>query len=250
MILQYDFTGRKDLVKFLKLVGEAGLYVHLRIGPYVCAEWNYGYISMHLNLFVLPWWFCRSISIAYHETGRSFAYDLMVYITVGSLFGCILSPGFSFERTTSRTRFLSFFFPFPFFDIWGIFTSFSFYISTLLFINVNWCMDICCFRRKWNDSWPRLWTWWSKKICMHPKEDPLFCLRYCWENMIQSKCLFLKGMVWFCFEEFNESLMADRKRIWQHWLGVWSESQKLHWMGSRIGYIHERWGSMGNVSAK
>ncbi|KAG5541645.1 hypothetical protein RHGRI_021473 [Rhododendron griersonianum] len=42
MVLQYDFEGRKDLVKFVKLVAEAGLYVHLRIGPYVCAEWNYG----------------------------------------------------------------------------------------------------------------------------------------------------------------------------------------------------------------
>lgn len=41
--LQYDFEGRKDLVKFVKLVGEAGLLAHLRIGPYVCAEWNYGY---------------------------------------------------------------------------------------------------------------------------------------------------------------------------------------------------------------
>lgn len=40
--VQYDFEGRYDLVKFVKLVAEAGLYVHLRIGPYVCAEWNYG----------------------------------------------------------------------------------------------------------------------------------------------------------------------------------------------------------------
>ncbi|KAG9151333.1 hypothetical protein Leryth_002856 [Lithospermum erythrorhizon] len=39
---QFDFEGRNDLVKFVKLVAEAGLYVHLRIGPYVCAEWNYG----------------------------------------------------------------------------------------------------------------------------------------------------------------------------------------------------------------
>ena len=39
---QYDFEGRNDLVKFVKTVAEAGLYVHLRIGPYVCAEWNYG----------------------------------------------------------------------------------------------------------------------------------------------------------------------------------------------------------------
>ncbi|XP_041990675.1 beta-galactosidase 8-like [Salvia splendens] len=46
---QYDFTGRKDLVKFVKLVGEAGLMVHLRIGPYACAEWNYGGFPMWLH---------------------------------------------------------------------------------------------------------------------------------------------------------------------------------------------------------
>nr|P45582.1 RecName: Full=Beta-galactosidase; Short=Lactase; Flags: Precursor [Asparagus officinalis]CAA54525.1 beta-galactosidase [Asparagus officinalis] len=39
---QYYFGGRYDLVRFLKLVKQAGLYAHLRIGPYVCAEWNFG----------------------------------------------------------------------------------------------------------------------------------------------------------------------------------------------------------------
>lgn len=39
---QYNFEGNYDLVKFIKLVQQAGLYVHLRIGPYVCAEWNFG----------------------------------------------------------------------------------------------------------------------------------------------------------------------------------------------------------------
>lgn len=39
---QYYFEGRYDLVKFVKLVGSSGLYLHLRIGPYVCAEWNFG----------------------------------------------------------------------------------------------------------------------------------------------------------------------------------------------------------------
>lgn len=39
---QYNFEGRYDLVKFIKLIQQAGLYVHLRIGPYVCAEWNFG----------------------------------------------------------------------------------------------------------------------------------------------------------------------------------------------------------------
>ncbi|KAF5935208.1 hypothetical protein HYC85_026337 [Camellia sinensis] len=38
----YNFAGRYDLVRFIKLVQQAGLYVHLRIGPYVCAEWNFG----------------------------------------------------------------------------------------------------------------------------------------------------------------------------------------------------------------
>uniref|UniRef100_A0A2N9IXM3 Beta-galactosidase n=1 Tax=Fagus sylvatica TaxID=28930 RepID=A0A2N9IXM3_FAGSY len=35
-------VGRYDLVRFIKTVQKAGLYVHLRIGPYVCAEWNFG----------------------------------------------------------------------------------------------------------------------------------------------------------------------------------------------------------------
>ncbi|KAK2653720.1 hypothetical protein Ddye_013576 [Dipteronia dyeriana] len=39
---KYYFEGNYDLVKFIKLVKQAGLYVHLRIGPYVCAEWNFG----------------------------------------------------------------------------------------------------------------------------------------------------------------------------------------------------------------
>ncbi|XP_022732674.1 beta-galactosidase-like [Durio zibethinus] len=39
---KYYFEDRYDLVRFIKLVQQAGLYVHLRIGPYVCAEWNFG----------------------------------------------------------------------------------------------------------------------------------------------------------------------------------------------------------------
>ncbi|KAL9169715.1 hypothetical protein ABFS82_04G096900 [Erythranthe guttata] len=39
---KYYFEGRYDLVKFIKLVQQAGLFVNLRIGPYVCAEWNFG----------------------------------------------------------------------------------------------------------------------------------------------------------------------------------------------------------------
>ncbi|CAA2956742.1 beta-galactosidase-like [Olea europaea subsp. europaea] len=39
---KYHFEERYDLVKFIKLIPQAGLYVHLRIGPYACAEWNFG----------------------------------------------------------------------------------------------------------------------------------------------------------------------------------------------------------------
>lgn len=38
----YDFSGRLDLFKFCKLAQEHGLHVILRIGPYICAETNYG----------------------------------------------------------------------------------------------------------------------------------------------------------------------------------------------------------------
>ncbi|KAL6502563.1 Beta-galactosidase 5 [Orobanche hederae] len=38
----YNFEGNYDLVRFIKVVQTAGLYMNLRIGPYVCAEWNFG----------------------------------------------------------------------------------------------------------------------------------------------------------------------------------------------------------------
>ncbi|OAY53913.1 beta-galactosidase isoform X2 [Manihot esculenta] len=38
----YYFEDRYNLVKFIKLIQQSGLYAHLRIGPYVCAEWNFG----------------------------------------------------------------------------------------------------------------------------------------------------------------------------------------------------------------
>ncbi|PUZ42698.1 hypothetical protein GQ55_9G602600 [Panicum hallii var. hallii] len=38
----YYFEERYDLVRFIKTVQKAGLFVHLRIGPYICGEWNFG----------------------------------------------------------------------------------------------------------------------------------------------------------------------------------------------------------------
>lgn len=38
----YDFSGQRDIGYFLKLCKERNLNVILRVGPYCCAEWNYG----------------------------------------------------------------------------------------------------------------------------------------------------------------------------------------------------------------
>lgn len=40
-------------MRFVKTVQEAGLLVHLRIGPYACAEWNYGFVSVSCYLSVM-----------------------------------------------------------------------------------------------------------------------------------------------------------------------------------------------------
>ena len=44
---EFDFTGNKDIAKFCRLAQKHGMYVIVRPGPYVCAEWEMG---------GLPWW--------------------------------------------------------------------------------------------------------------------------------------------------------------------------------------------------
>lgn len=38
----FDFTGQADLARFIRIAQEEELYVILRPGPYVCAEWDFG----------------------------------------------------------------------------------------------------------------------------------------------------------------------------------------------------------------
>ncbi|XP_071716629.1 beta-galactosidase 10-like [Rutidosis leptorrhynchoides] len=45
----YYFGGRYDLVKFVKIVQDAGMLLILRIGPFVAAEWNFGGIPVWLH---------------------------------------------------------------------------------------------------------------------------------------------------------------------------------------------------------
>ena len=45
----YDFTGERDLGHYLDLCQQTGLAVFLRIGPYICAEWNFGGFPPYLR---------------------------------------------------------------------------------------------------------------------------------------------------------------------------------------------------------
>ena len=46
---QLDWSDRYNLTLFLDAIAEAGLFANLRIGPYVCAEWDYGGIPVWLS---------------------------------------------------------------------------------------------------------------------------------------------------------------------------------------------------------
>ncbi|KAH6828560.1 beta-galactosidase 7 [Perilla frutescens var. hirtella] len=67
---QYDFNGNLDLIRFIKTVQTEGLYVFLRIGPYVCAEWNYGGFPVWLHN--LPGIQLRTANDVYMEEMQNF----------------------------------------------------------------------------------------------------------------------------------------------------------------------------------
>ncbi|KAJ4954849.1 hypothetical protein NE237_011632 [Protea cynaroides] len=69
---QYNFEGRYDLVKFVKLVGSSGLYLHLRIGPYACAEWNFG---------GFPVWLRDLPGIEFRTNNAVFKDEMQRYVT-------------------------------------------------------------------------------------------------------------------------------------------------------------------------
>ena len=39
---EFDFSGRLDILRFVDLAASLGLYVILRPGPFICAEWDFG----------------------------------------------------------------------------------------------------------------------------------------------------------------------------------------------------------------
>ncbi len=55
---QFDFTGNNDVAAFCRLAQKNGMYVIVRPGPYVCAEWEMG---------GLPWWLLKKKDIRLRE---------------------------------------------------------------------------------------------------------------------------------------------------------------------------------------
>lgn len=44
----FDFTGERDVGYFLSLLRDAGMYVYVRPGPYICSEWSGGAIPSRI----------------------------------------------------------------------------------------------------------------------------------------------------------------------------------------------------------
>ncbi|MCP9612830.1 beta-galactosidase [Coprobacter tertius] len=59
----FDFKGQADLSEFLHIAQEEGLYVILRPGPYVCAEWDFG---------GYPWWLLEEKGMIYRSKDPKF----------------------------------------------------------------------------------------------------------------------------------------------------------------------------------
>ncbi|KAM0868992.1 hypothetical protein ACQ4PT_040956 [Festuca glaucescens] len=60
---EYNFEGRYDLVKFIREVHAQGLYVSLRVGPFIEAEWKYG---------ALPFWLHGVPNITFRSDNEPF----------------------------------------------------------------------------------------------------------------------------------------------------------------------------------
>lgn len=67
---EFDFTGNNDIRAFVKLAQKHGLYVIVRPGPYVCAEWEMG---------GLPWWLLKKKDISLRDNDPYFLERLKIF---------------------------------------------------------------------------------------------------------------------------------------------------------------------------
>ena len=67
---QFDFTGNNDVAAFCRLAQKNGMYVIVRPGPYVCAEWEMG---------GLPWWLLKKQDIKLRERDPYFMERVKIF---------------------------------------------------------------------------------------------------------------------------------------------------------------------------
>lgn len=67
---QFDFTENNDLRAFIQMAQKEGMYIILRPGPYVCAEWEMG---------GLPWWLLKKKDIRLREQDPYFMERLKIF---------------------------------------------------------------------------------------------------------------------------------------------------------------------------
>ena len=67
---QFDFTGNNDVAAFCRLAQKNGMYVIVRPGPYVCAEWEMG---------GLPWWLLKKKDIKLRERDPYFIERVKIF---------------------------------------------------------------------------------------------------------------------------------------------------------------------------
>ena len=67
---KFDFTGNNDVAAFCRLAQKNGMYVIVRPGPYVCAEWEMG---------GLPWWLLKKKDIRLREQDPYFMQRVEIF---------------------------------------------------------------------------------------------------------------------------------------------------------------------------
>ena len=67
---EFDFTGNNDVAEFCRLAQKNGMYVIVRPGPYVCAEWEMG---------GLPWWLLKKKDIKLRERDPYFMERVIIF---------------------------------------------------------------------------------------------------------------------------------------------------------------------------
>ena len=67
---EFDFTGNNDVAEFCRIAQKNGLYVIVRPGPYVCAEWEMG---------GLPWWLLKKKDIRLRERDPYFMERVKIF---------------------------------------------------------------------------------------------------------------------------------------------------------------------------